>query len=420
MSPELWLSNLTAYSVQIAALAAAAAVLTWVLRLRNPAALYRGWQLVLVVSLAAPLVQPWRDAAVTRSEATPEKVSSAVQAVDPLGSLAAVILGVLVCGTLLRLLRLCLGLAQLRKLRRAGRKLRRVPERLCELRERLGLDADLYLSPAVDGAVSFGLRSPAVLLPDGFVAMNPLAQKAVLCHELLHLQRRDWAFAFAEELARGVFWFHPAVWWVVERIQLAREQVVDREVIALMGERDSYLDALLQTAALRARSSLAAAPTFLRTRHLQQRVALIVKEDRMSINRLRISLAAVVCALALTATWAVWSFPLQQEPNEDQQEGLTGGVFRIGNGVSSPRLVYKLEPQYSDEAREAKLQGSVVLAIVVSADGFVQDVQVRRGLGRGLDENAMDAIRHWQFSPALKDGQPVPVAATVEVNYRLM
>jgi TonB family protein len=115
----------------------------------------------------------------------------------------------------------------------------------------------------------------------------------------------------------------------------------------------------------------------------------------------------------------VWSFPLQQEPNDDQ-EGLSAEVFRIGNGVSSPRLVYQLEPQYSEEAREAKLQGSVVLAIEVGADGFVRDVQLRRGLGLGLDENAMDAIRHWQFSPALKDGQPVPVAATVEVNYRLM
>jgi TonB family protein len=281
------------------------------------------------------------------------------------------------------------------------------------------MGADLYLSSAVDGAVSFGLRCPAVLLPDSFAAMDAPTQKAVLCHELLHLRRRDWAFALAEEVIRGLLWFHPAVWWVVERIRLAREQVVDREVIARLGERDPYLEALLQTAALRARSSLAAAPTFLRTRHLRQRVALILKEDRMSTNRLRISLAAVVCALALTATWAVWSFPLQQEPNSDQ-EGLSRGVYRIGNGVTTPRLVYKLEPEYSQEAREAKLQGSVVLAIEVNADGFVQNIQVRRGLGLGLDENAMEAIRHWQFSPALKDGQPVPVAATVEVNYRLM
>jgi TonB family protein len=421
MSPELWLNNLAAYSVQIAALVAAAAVLAWVLRLRNPAALYRGWQLLLVAVLAAPLFQPWREAALSGPGAAPEEVSSAVQAVGAVTSLAAVILAVLACGTLVRLSRLCLGLVQLRRLRRTGRRLRHMPEPLSDLREQLGRDADLYLSPVLDSAASFGVRRPAVLLPHDFAEMNPPAQKAVLCHELLHLQRRDWAFAFAEEVVRSLFWFHPAVWWVVERIQLTREQVVDRDVIALMGERDPYQDALLQAAALRARSSVAdaAAPTFLRTRHLRRRVALIVEEDRMSINRLRISLAAVVCALALTATWAVWSFPLQQEPNDDQ-EGLSAEVFRIGNGVSSPRLVYQLEPQYSEEAREAKLQGSVVLAIEVGADGFVRDVQLRRGLGLGLDENAMDAIRHWQFSPALKDGQPVPVAATVEVNYRLM
>jgi TonB family protein len=294
-----------------------------------------------------------------------------------------------------------------------------MPEALSDLRERFGLDADLYLSSELDGAVSFGVRNPAVLLPDTFAAMDPPAQRAVLCHELLHVRRRDWAFALAEEVVRSLLWFHPAVWWVVERVQLAREQVVDREVIGLMGERDPYLEALLHTASLRARTSLAAAPTFLRTRHLRQRVALILKEDVMSKKRLGVSLAAVVCAVALTAVWAGWSFPLQAPPTADHW-GPSGGVYRVGNGVSSPQLVHKIEPQYSDEAREAKLQGTVVLAVEVGADGFVQDVQVRRGLGLGLDENAMDAIRQWEFSPALKDGQPVSVSATVEVNYRLM
>lgn len=419
MSPDLWLENLAAYSVQIAALVTAAAALAAVLRLRNPNALYRGWQLLLVVSLAAPVLLPWREIALSSPGTAPDGTSSAVDAAGPGTNLAAVVLAVVVCGALVRLSRLSLGLAQLRRLRRAGRRLRQKPESLSDLHAQLGLDADLYLSSALDGAVSFGVRNPAVLLPDAFAAMDPPAQRAVLCHELLHVRRRDWAFAVAEEIVRSLFWFHPAVWWVVERIQLAREQVVDREVIALMGERDPYLEALLHTAALRARISLAAAPTFLRTRHLRQRVALILKEDRMSKKRLGISLAAVVCALALTAVWAGWSFPLQAPPTADHW-GPSGEVYRVGNGVSSPQLVHKIEPQYSDEAREAKLQGTVVLAVEVGADGFVQDVEVRRGLGLGLDENAMDAIRQWEFSPALKDGQPVSVSATVEVNFRLM
>lgn len=419
MSPDLWLENLAAYSVQIALLVTAAAVLASALRLRNPNALYRGWQLLLVVSLAVPLLQPWREAALARSGGAPDDVSSAVETAGPGINLAALVLAVVLCGALLRLARLSLGLVHLRRLRRTGRRLRRMPEPLAELRDRLGLDADLYLSPGLDGAVSFGVRNPAVLLPDTFPAMDPPAQKAVLCHELLHIRRRDCAFALAEEMVRSLLWFHPAVWWVVDRIQLAREQVVDREVIGLMGERDPYLEALLHTAALRARTSLAATPTFLRTRHLKQRVALILKEDMMSKKRLGVCLATVVCALTLTGAWAVWSFPLQAPPTPDHW-GPSGEVYRVGGAVSSPRLDYKIEPQYTDEAREAKLQGTVVLGIEVGPNGLVQDIQLRRGLGLGLDENAMDAVRQWEFSPALKDGQPVSVQATVEVNYRLM
>jgi TonB family protein len=152
---------------------------------------------------------------------------------------------------------------------------------------------------------------------------------------------------------------------------------------------------------------------------LRQRVALILKEDVMSKKRLGLSVAAVAGVVALTAAWAGWSFPLQAPPTA-HHSGPFGDVYRVGDGVSSPRLVYKIEPQYTDEARDAKLQGSVVLGIEIGPDGFVQDVQVRRGIGLGLDENAMDAVRQWEFSPAFKDGRPVAVMATVEVNYRLM
>jgi TonB family protein len=238
----------------------------------------------------------------------------------------------------------------------------------------------------------------------------------MLCHELLHVKRRDWAFALAEEIVRSLFWFHPAVWWAVERIQLAREQVVDREVVLFLGERDAYLDALLYAASLRAQSGLATAPTFLRPRHLRRRVELILKEDVMSKKRLAFSAATVACAALLMAGLAGRSFPLQAP----DYSGPSGDVYRIGDGVSTPRLINKIEPEYTPEAREAKLQGSVVLAIEVGADGFVQQAQVERGLGLGLDENAVAAIRQWQFSPAMKDGQPVAVAAKVEVNYRLM
>ena len=94
--------------------------------------------------------------------------------------------------------------------------------------------------------------------------------------------------------------------------------------------------------------------------------------------------------------------------------------FRVGPGVTPPTLAYKVEPEYSEEARAAKYQGTVVVAVTVGADGTAQNMQVTRGLGLGLDEKALQAISQWKFKPGTKDGQPAPVMATIEVNFRLL
>jgi TonB family protein len=96
-----------------------------------------------------------------------------------------------------------------------------------------------------------------------------------------------------------------------------------------------------------------------------------------------------------------------------------GGVFRIGGGVSAPKLVYQPEPEFSEEARKAKYQGTVTLSIVVGADGRPRDIKVLRPLGMGLDEKAIEAVRQYRFEPAMKNGQAVAVYAAVEVDFRL-
>ena len=100
--------------------------------------------------------------------------------------------------------------------------------------------------------------------------------------------------------------------------------------------------------------------------------------------------------------------------------GMGGGVYRIGGGVSAPALLSKVEPEYSEEARKAKFQGTVVLYVVVDEKGQPQQLRVVRPLGLGLDEKAIEAVQKWRFRPGFKDGRPVPVAATVEVNFRLL
>lgn len=100
--------------------------------------------------------------------------------------------------------------------------------------------------------------------------------------------------------------------------------------------------------------------------------------------------------------------------------GYGGGVFRPGvGGVTAPTLIYKTEPEYSEEARKAKYQGTVILACIVGADGKPRSLRVEHSLGMGLDEKALEAVREWKFSPAEKDGKPVAVAVNVEVQFRL-
>ncbi len=100
--------------------------------------------------------------------------------------------------------------------------------------------------------------------------------------------------------------------------------------------------------------------------------------------------------------------------------GFGGGVYHIGGGVSQPSILTKVEPEYSEEARKAKWQGNVQLTIVVDEHGLPKDIKVSRSLGLGLDQKAMEAVAKWRFKPAMKDGKPVPVYATVEVNFRLL
>jgi TonB family protein len=99
--------------------------------------------------------------------------------------------------------------------------------------------------------------------------------------------------------------------------------------------------------------------------------------------------------------------------------GCCNGIFHPGNGVTGPRAIYDPDPEYSEEARKAKYQGTVILAIVVDPSGHPRDVRVARSLGLGLDEKAIEAVQKWKFAPGVKDGVPVAVQVNVEVSFRL-
>ena len=194
--------------------------------------------------------------------------------------------------------------------------------------------------------------------------------------------------------------------------------------------------------------AIALAPSFLGKRHIARRVDLLLKEVSMSKSRLVLSWAVMLAILAGTGRFLASSFPLQgsrPSPSEvadrsaafeeawarakeaypvaeekTSVQGQPSGdiVERIVEGMTPPRPVVKVQPQYTEEARNAKLRGTVVARVEIWPDGKAHNIRVERGLGMGLDQKALEAIEQWEFEPGKKDEKPVKVGATIEMNFR--
>ena len=167
--------------------------------------------------------------------------------------------------------------------------------------------------------VTFGFRRPVVLLPEILRTQSADIRRVVLCHELFHVRRHDWVWVVAEEVVRAVFWFHPAVLWLISRVRLAREEVVDELTVLATSERRAYMEALLVFADGRAQAPAAA---FARRRHLFRRMVLISKEAVMSSRQVVLSSAAMAVIVAVASWYAVSTFPLTQVV---AAQGRTGG-----------------------------------------------------------------------------------------------
>jgi TonB family protein len=199
----------------------------------------------------------------------------------------------------------------------------------------------------------------------------------------------------------------------------------------------------------RSRPAIALAPSFLGKRQIARRVDLLLKEASMSKRRLALSWVVMLAILTGTGRFSASSFPLQGSrplpseiadrsaaferawaraktaypategkiPVQGQSSGDT--VERFVEGMNPPRPIVKVQPEYTEEARNAKLRGTVVAGVEIWPDGKAHNIQVARGLGMGLNQKAVEAIEQWEFEPGTKDGKPVKVAATIEMNFRL-
>jgi TonB family protein len=126
--------------------------------------------------------------------------------------------------------------------------------------------------------------------------------------------------------------------------------------------------------------------------------------------------------LGRVATYVSVRFRLDRQINGAQLASANrqADIFQIAEGgITAPKIISRMGPSYTEEARTAKVSGTVVLFAEISSAGDVGNVVVLHGLGKGLDESAVRTIKQWKFSPALKDGRPVAVMITIEMNFSL-
>ena len=284
--------------------------------------------------------------------------------------------------------------------------------RLQRLRRSSAVTAEgIHLSEGVGAPVTFGWRRPVILVPEKFWQEAPLEVKqSVLAHERAHIDRKDYAWNLALECLSIMAWWHPAVIWMKRRTAALREYACDERAAA---EVANYARSMVAAAQILAdRRAPQAALGFFDSNNLEERVMKLTQPfARIPFRWAMLSLAGASTILLATA-WLLVAHPvaLAEEPAK---------IYKIADGVRAPKVISKIEPEYTEEARDAKVSGTAILKIVVAADGEVQKAEITQSLDPGLDANAIDAVTRWKFEPATLDGKPVAVSATVEVNFRL-
>jgi TonB family protein len=325
---------------------------------------------------------------------------------------------------------LTVGLVRLRGLRRRAVDVGAVGPRVSRLNALLGTDADVRLSDEVQGPVTFGLRRATVLLPLSTRDMTSDTVDAVLCHELLHVKRWDWLWTVAEAAWASLLWFHPAARYLVSRSSLARELMVDAQTLAITRDRRAYAQALLTFAGTSTQPATVATPFFTR-RHLPDRVAFIVNQEVGMQPRGRFAVtSAALTVLALAVTLVIRAMPmLSAAGHDDTVVGVdavrstepVSQASRPGNGTTVPTVVHQEKPQYTAEALAAKIQGDVIVDVVVLENGTVGEVSVVKSLDtvHGLDNAAVSTVKRWRFEPGTRDGKPVSVTVAIAMTFTL-
>ena len=411
-------TDLVPLVLQTALLLAVGVALPEFLRLRQPWIRLAYWRLLLALILFLPLGAFFGDTPrvmAERLQVSPLWIDVSTNPIAPDATSSAFggLLWVLVLGAVVRLAWFFLGLASLQRLRRKAQPIVPWPASLRAAQALVGQDARFLSSDRIGSPVTFGWLRPVVLLPKEFENLSGEAQESVICHELLHVARRDWLVHLVEEVLRALFWFHPAVRLLLGRIDLCREQVIDQQVVRLLDRRRPYLQALW-TFGHGPNPALPAAVNFFNQGHLLARVTLLTQEVRMSRFHIALSSTALLVALAFTTALGLSLFPWSSAAHAGEK-----AIHHVEGDVQKPIRIHGDVPSYPEAAREDRIEGQVVVQSVINTEGIVESMKVVSSPGPAFSEAVSKIMPSWRFEPARLDGEPVDVYYNLTFNFRL-
>jgi TonB family protein len=249
-----------------------------------------------------------------------------------------------------------------------------------------------------------GVLRPLILLPEAARDWDGSRLGPVLLHEAAHVRRRDCMAKYMAQSSRALMWWNPLAWLLAARLNREQELACDDMVLAAGVPAEDYATVLMDVARECAGSLLlgCAMAGSGGASVLRERFTHLFEWRREAARSTRRMAMAIPVLLVFMTTFS-----------------FAEKIYKVGPGIVPPKVLQQSEPQYTDEAKAAKLEGIVALTMVVGTDQRAHDVKVTRSLDPGLDSNAVASIKTWRFQPGTKNGKAVPVRAEVEVNFRL-
>ena len=302
----------------------------------------------------------------------------------------------------------------------------------------------LLQSPALTIPITWGARRPRVLLPADSCTWTDERTASVLLHEMAHARRRDWLFHLLAEAVCGAYWFHPLFWLARNRMRHESERAADDVVLNAGIDGRDYAATLL--AIVRGARVLPPVPSvaMARASDLGARITslLAASSNRREASRRMACSATTAAALVVLPLGAIAAPDIVgyvQVRTAALPKALLAAVSpastasasavrSIRLAARSPEVItdtppevleYTTPPLYSDEGRMRGIEGVIVARARVDADGRVVVAQVSKGLGYGLDQNALVALRQWRFRPGMREGLPAAMDVEVEIEYSL-